>query len=170
MIRWRVAVGLGVVIPALLLGGGSRAGERSGVERSEVFLTLRVRAPFDEVLADVQAAVARRNWAMASINNLDDTLRGRAADRGRTFDFDHYKIVSFCNLTLADEVLRTEPYVGAFMPCRLAMFVRKGSGEVVLVTVRPTFLARLFPSPEIRRLAELVEGDILAILEMVAGK
>jgi uncharacterized protein (DUF302 family) len=145
------------------------AGERPRLERTEELLVLTVRGPLDDVLAAVETALARANYPLASTNHLDDTLRRRAADLGGRFDFDHYKIVSFCNLTLADEALRADPAVGAFMPCRLVLFARKGSPEVVLVTMRPTFLARVFRSPEMRQLALRVEADVTAILEMVAA-
>lgn len=96
-------------------------------------------------------------------------MRGRrAADLGGSFEFDHYKIVSFCNLTLADQVLRVEPGVGVLMPCRLVVFARKGSPDVVVVGLRPTFLSKIFKSPEMQRIAEIVEGDMVQILRMVA--
>jgi len=168
----RSCIPLTVLVPALLLAaaGNGEPAERRGIERTEEFLVLRVKAPFQEVLATLEAAVARRNYFLVGTNHLDDTLRRRAADLGTSFDYDHYKIVSFCSLTLADEALRAEPAVGAFMPCRLALYVRKGSPEVVIVTLRPTFLARVFKSKEMTRLAEVVENDLLEILRMVAAE
>lgn len=167
----RSCIPLTVLVPALLLAaaGNGEPAERRGIERTEEFLVLRVKAPFQEVLAALEAAVARRNYFVVGINHLDNTLRRRAADLGTSFDYDHYKIVSFCSLTLADEALRAEPAVGAFMPCRLALYVRKGSPEVVIVTMRPTFLARVFRSSDVERLATRVEADVVAILEMVAA-
>lgn len=159
------------LLPALLLSArvSATAAERRGVEQSEAFFVLRVKGPLPDVLTALKAAIARRNYFLAGTNNLDDNLRQRAADLGKPFDFDHYKILSFCNLTLADEALKVDPYVGAFMPCRLAVFVVKGSSEVIIVTLRPTFLSRVFRSSEMERLAAQVEGDVLAILEMVAA-
>lgn len=159
------------LLPALLLlaRGSGEAGERGSVERTEELLVLTVKGPIQEVLTTLQAAIARRNYFVAGINHLDDTLRRRAADLGRSFDFDHYKILSFCNLTLADEALAADPAVGAFMPCRLVLYSRKGSPEVVILTMRPTFLARVFRSTEVQRLATRVEADVVAILEMVAA-
>jgi uncharacterized protein (DUF302 family) len=157
-------LGLLVLAPA-----GAQAGEGSRVERTESLLVVRVREPFEEVLRLLEAAIARRNYFVAGTNHLDDTLRRRAAELGGGFPFDHYKIVSFCSLSLAQEALETHPYMGAFMPCRLAVFVARGSAEVTIVSVRPTFLSRALGAPEVARLATRVEEDVLEILEMVAG-
>ena len=159
------------LLPALLVlaPGSGQAGEGGNIERTEELLVLRVKGPIQDVLTALQTAIARRNYFLAGTNHLDDALRRRAADLGRSFDFDHYKILSFCNLTLADEALGADPAVGAFMPCRLVLFSSKGSPEVVILTMRPTFLARVFRSTEVQRLATRVEADVVAILEMVAA-
>jgi uncharacterized protein (DUF302 family) len=163
------SIGLAALAGIFLLASGSaQAGERREIERTEEFFVVKVKAPLPEVLTALEAAIARRNYFVAGTNHLDDTLRRRAAELGTRFDFDHYKVLSFCNLTLADEALRAHPYVGAFMPCRVAVFAQKGSPDVIIVTMRPTFLSRLFRSPEVERLARRVEADVLAILEMVA--
>jgi uncharacterized protein (DUF302 family) len=167
----RSSIAIAILLPVLLkfAGGTGVALERPKVEQTAELFVVRVKGPFSEVLVALEAAIARHNYFLAGTNNLDDTLRRRAADLGGPFDFDHYKILSFCNLTLADEALKAHPYVGAFMPCRLAVFVPRGSPNVIIVTMRPTFLARVFKSSEIQRLASRVEADVLAILEMVAA-
>lgn len=167
----RSSLAMVALLPALLLvaRGSGEAGERRSVERTEGLLVLTVKGPIQEVLTALQTAIARRNYFVAGINHLDDTLRRRAADLGKPFDFDHYKILSFCNLTLADEGLRADPNLGAFMPCRLAVFVRKGRAEVTIVAMRPTFVSRALQTPEVQRLAAQVEADVVAILEMVAA-
>jgi uncharacterized protein (DUF302 family) len=154
---------------ALLWGAAAGAGESGRIELTDEFLVLKVRGPLAEVLAALETAIARRNYFFTGTNNVDDNLRQRAAHLGGSFAFEHYKVVSFCNLTLANEALAVEPYVGAFMPCRLAVFAPKGSHQITIVTVRPTYLSRSFKSSEFRQLATRVEADVVAILEMVAA-
>jgi uncharacterized protein (DUF302 family) len=155
---------------ALLAFAGAEAGSGSPaqVERTEAFFVLRVKGPFEEVLTSLEEAIKRQNYFIAGHNNLDDTFRTRAAQLGTSFEYAHYKILSFCNLTLGEEALRAHPFVGAFMPCRMAIYVPKGSPEVVIVTMRPTFISRIFKSQEVERLASQVEADILEILKAVA--
>lgn len=162
---WRVALALVLLAPGGTVAGSGPPGR---VERTEEFLVLRVKGPFEEVLASLEEAIKRQNYFIAGQNNLDDTLRMRAAQMGTSFGFQHYKVLSFCNLTLADEALRAHPFIGAFMPCRMAIYVPKGSPEVVIVTMRPAFLSKLFKSDKVDRLANQVEADIRAILRAVA--
>lgn len=170
MRRQASCVAVAALLPMLLLLAPPLAEPGpGGVEQTGEFFVVRLKAPLSEVLTALEVAIARRNYFLAGTNNLDDTLRRRAADLGTSFGFEHYKILSFCNLTLADEALRVHPYVGAFMPCRLAVFAKTGSPDVVIVTMRPTFLAKIFKSQEMERLAQAVEADVLEILRMVVA-
>ena len=161
----------GVLAGGLCLAAAAGASAGSPrLETSEEYFVLRIEAPFGEVMASLEAAIQRRNYSVGRVNDLDDTLRRRARDLGGTFAFDHYKVLSFCNLTLAAEVLEADPRIGALMPCRLAVFVPKGSAEVVVVTLRPTYLLRVSRSEILRRLAAQLEADILGILDMVGAR
>lgn len=153
----------------LLVASVPAAAAGPRVEQTEELLVLRVTGSLEDVLGALKTAVERRNYVLSPINDLDDALRRRAGDLGQPFGFAHYKILSFCNLTFADEALRVAPHLGALMPCRAAVYALKGSREVVIVTVRPSFLAKVFRSPELGPLAARVEADVLAIFEMIAG-
>jgi len=156
---------------ALVFFGAALAGADADrrVRRTEELLILTVPGPFEDVLHALRTAIQRRNYTLGTTSALDDALRRRAADLGEGVDFAHYKVLSFCNLTFAAAALRADPHVGALLPCRMAVWARVGSQEVVLATVRPTFLARAFRSPAFERLAAEVEADIVAILGTVAG-
>jgi cytochrome c oxidase cbb3-type subunit 3 len=162
---------LAVVGLALLACGAGRAhAQAARVEATDALFVLRLTTPLAEVLETLRAAVEQHNYVLTRVNDLDAALRQRAETLGQRFDFDHYKVVSYCNLTLADEALRAEPTLGAFMPCRMVVYVTRGGREVVIATVRPTFLMRPFVSPDVQRLAGQVEADTLKILRMVAGE
>lgn len=166
---WSRVVGplLGGALLGMALGASAVAEPRGRLETAEALFVLRVPAPFADVLGALEAAVQRRNYALGRTNDLDDALRARARVVGAPFDFEHYKVVSFCNLTLAAEALAADPHVGALMPCRLAVYVRPGSAEVVVVAMRPTYLLGAWAPEALRRLAARVEADLLAILDMV---
>jgi uncharacterized protein (DUF302 family) len=118
----------------------------------------------------LEQAIQRLNYSIGRVNDLDDALRRRASELGGSFEFDRYKILSFCNLTMAAEALAADPRVGALMPCRLAVFAPRGSSQVVVVTPRPTFLLGPSPPEALRRLAAQVEADVLEILDMVGDR
>ena len=131
----RAWAGAVLLLAALALAGSADAGgEVSELERTPHFLVVRVSGPFDEVMLLLQEAIKRRNYGITSINNLDDTLSRRAAETGGTGSpYQHYKVIGFCNLTLADDALRRHPYVGAFLPCRAAVYQSAGERSTTIV-------------------------------------
>ncbi|MBI1963134.1 MAG: DUF302 domain-containing protein [Candidatus Rokubacteria bacterium] len=155
----------------LLAAAGAAAAEPARrIERTDEFLVLRLRAPHAEVLEALRGAIARRNYVAGGTSDLGDALARRARTLGEPAEFDRYQVLSFCNLGFAAEALRVDPRAGALMPCRIAVFVVKGSAEVVVVALRPLYLARIVPAPEFARLAAQVEADLMAVLEEVAGE
>jgi len=150
------------VVPAV-------AQPRPGVEQTPQLFIVRVAASFDDVMTSLQEAIKRRNYVVTGINNLDDTLAQRSRDiGGPSPTWAHYKVVGFCNLTLADEALRRNPSVGAFMPCRAVVYQERGVRETTVIAVRPSFMGQGF-GERMEGLMQQVELDILAILTEVAG-
>jgi uncharacterized protein (DUF302 family) len=152
---------------AVALGVASRAagGEVGRLERTSALFVVRVAAPFDEAFTSLQEAVKRVNYAITGINNLDDTLAQRAADvGGPPLPYARYKVVGFCNLTLADAAIRRSPYVAALMPCRAVLYQEAGSATTTIVMFRPSFLASGLKDDGLRRLMAQVEADMLTIL------
>jgi uncharacterized protein (DUF302 family) len=164
---------LGAVLLVAALGmAGSAAGgrEASGLERTPHFLIVRVRGPFDEVMLLFQEAIKRRNYGITGINDLDEALGRRAADMGGAASpYQRYKVIGFCNLTLADEAIRLNPHAGTLLPCRAVVFRRPGADETVIVAIRPSFLVNAVRAPGMERIMEQVEADIHTILKDVSG-
>jgi uncharacterized protein (DUF302 family) len=161
-----------LVVLAALLGPASAARPQAAgrVEQTPHLFIVRSRGSFDDVLTTLQEAIKRRNYVVTSINDLDDTLRRRGADvGGPSFDYERYKVVGFCNLTLADEAIRVNPHVGAFLPCRAVVYRERGARETTVVALRPHFLAPALGAP-MERVMRQAEADILAILAEVAAE
>ncbi len=163
-----LVLGAVIVLAVPVERGTTRAAER--IERTPQLFILRVPGAFDDVLTAFLEEIKRRNYVVTGVNHLDDTLARRAAELGTApFGYERYKIVGFCNLTLAGEALRASPYVGALMPCRAVVFKVAGSRETTIAAVRPS-LAR-FPGIDdaLARIVEQAEADIVRILNAVAG-
>ena len=164
------ALVLGVAI-AMAVGADRTAAQATArVERTPQLFIVRVPGAFDDVLATLLEEIKRRNYVVTGTNHLDDTLARRAAELGgEPLAYERYKIVGFCNLTLAAEALRVSPYVGALMPCRAVVFKTPGSGETIIAAVRPSF-ARIPGSEDaLERIIQQAEADIVQILNAVAG-
>jgi uncharacterized protein (DUF302 family) len=165
----RRGVAAGLLVGAGLGAVAARA-ESGAVHQEGAYLVVSVRAPFDEVLVLLQEAIKRRNYAVTGVNNLDDTLARRAADvAGPAPPYERYKIVGFCNLSLADAVLRDDPLVGALMPCRAVVFKRQGAPETVVAALRPRALAAALGTRGLDAVLEQLEADVVAILDDIAG-
>jgi uncharacterized protein (DUF302 family) len=150
------------LVPAL-------AQPRPGVEQTPQLFILRLSGSFDDVMTSLQEAIKRRNYVVTGVNNLDDTLARRSRDvGGPPLPWTRYKVVGFCNLTLADEALRHDPSVGAFMPCRAVVYEEPGTREITIIAFRPSFVGQGF-GERMAGLMRQVEADILAILAEVAA-
>ncbi len=132
---------------------------------NEFYITARVEGEFSQVVADLKKAIRVNNFFVGEITNVDTGLkkRGELKNIGVT----HYKIIGYCNLSLAGEALRINPNIGVFMPCRLAVYQKTGSKKVVIAAMRPTYMARVFKDPRVKKMAEEVEKVLLRILDAV---
>lgn len=143
--------------------------QRPGVEQTPQLFIVRVPASFDDVMTSLQEAIKRRNYVVTGINNMDETLARRSADiGGPSLEYERYKIVGFCNLTLAAEAVRLNPFVGAFLPCRAVVYQQRGARETTVVAFRPSFIGQAL-GERMEGVMRQAEADILAILVEVAA-
>jgi uncharacterized protein (DUF302 family) len=163
-----LALGVAVVLAA---GADRAAAQASRVERTPHLFVVRVPGAFEDVLASLLEEIKRRNYAVTGVNHLDDVLARRAAELGGApLDYEGYKVVGFCNLSLADRAIRQDPHVGALMPCRAVVFRPRGVPETTIAAFRPSFLAGALELQGMDRLLGDVVADLLAILTRLAGE
>jgi uncharacterized protein (DUF302 family) len=164
-IRHWVVVGLVLLLPA----NGVAAAEPPRLEQTEDLLILKIPGKFDEVMEWLKDAIRGRNYFLTGVTHVDEGMSKRAELMKVPFDFAHYKVVGYCTLTIGVQALQQDPHIGAFMPCRFAVYQPKNQDLVTIVSLRPTYMSRVFRSAEVRRLAQLVETDTIQILKAVAG-
>ena len=161
----------------VIAGGGAASAESPSdasaarIEQTAALFILRVPLDPADALTALVEAIKRRNYFVVSVNPLDQTLSRRAAGVGAApLLYEEYKVVSFCNLTLADEAIRLNPLIGALMPCRAVVFRVRGARETTIATFRPSFFSAHFEAGGMKRVVAQVEADILEILKGVAGE
>lgn len=165
------ALVLGVALALAVTADRTEAQGAARVERTPRLFIVRAPGAFDDVLATLLAEIRRRNYTVTDVNHLDDALARRAGDVGAPPPgYERYKIVGFCNLTLAGEAIRLDPHVGALLPCRAVVFKRPGVPETTIAVFRPGFLAAALELRGMQRVLEAAEADVLAILATVAGE
>lgn len=81
--------------------------------------------PYDEVVAELELAIAEHNFRITGHNHIGSVIRSR-----ESIPFPDYDSLQFCNLTQAKEMLEISPAAVAYMPCNIA--VRSENAKVVV--------------------------------------
>lgn len=113
-----------------------------------------IRQKFEE-------AAAERKFGVQGIHNVKATLNSK----GLAFDRRLY-IYEVCNPGAAKKVLDANIRISAALPCRVSIY-EKGK-EIVLETLRPTVLLKMFNEPGLEPVAKEVEAVIGEIMHEAA--
>lgn len=81
--------------------------------------------PYDEVLAELEVAIAEHNFRITGHSRVGKVIRDRGA-----IGFPEYDTVQFCNLTLAKVVLEITPHAIGFMPCNVVTYQFEGKTRI----------------------------------------
>ena len=83
--------------------------------------------PYDEVLAELEIAIAEHNFRITGHSRVGKVIRDRGAR-----DFPEYDTVQFCNLTLAKIMLEITPHAVGYMPCNVVTY--QFAGKTIIKT------------------------------------
>ena len=127
-----------------------------------MFITVRSSRPIGEVRQRFEDAAADRKFGVQAIHNVTATLRSK----GLLFDRKLY-VYEVCNPGAAKKVLDTDIKIATALPCRVSIYV--DGKDVVLETLRPTTLIKLFQQRTLETTAQDVEAVIEEIMKEAAG-
>ena len=143
--------------------GVSLALEKNPVVKNRDFndaaYVIRVKKRFDLVVSDLRDSIIDSNFRITNESNIYKGLGARDVRMGE------YTIIEFCNLTLAEKVLKADLRFGLLMPCRVTVYEDKD--EVVLMTLRPTFIVRYLGDQSLAGIAEDIERHLINIMDAV---
>ena len=77
--------------------------------------------PYDEVLSEVQSAIAEHNFRITGHSRVGQVIRERGAKK-----FPEYDTIQFCNLTHAKTLLEMSPHSVRHMPCNVVIYQYQG--------------------------------------------
>lgn len=77
--------------------------------------------PYDDVLAELEIAIAEHNFRITGHSRVGKVIR----DRG-TKHFPNYDTLQFCNLTHAKTLLLMSPHAVSYMPCNIVTYEVEG--------------------------------------------
>jgi len=83
--------------------------------------------PYDEVLAELEIAIAEQNFRITGHSRVGKVIR----DRGTKY-FPDYDTVQFCNLTHAKTLLLLSPHAVSYMPCNIVTY--EFNGKTIIKT------------------------------------
>jgi uncharacterized protein (DUF302 family) len=126
-----------------------------------MFITVRSGKSLGDVRQKFEDAAAERKFGVQAIHNVTATLRSK----GLAFDRTLY-IYEVCNPAAAKKVLDTNLKIATALPCRVTIYV--DGDEVVLETLKPTMLLKMFNEPALSATAKEVETAIGEILREAA--
>ena len=126
-----------------------------------MFITVRSGKSLGDVRQKFEDAAAERKFGVQAIHNVTATLRSK----GLAFDRTLY-IYEVCNPAAAKKVLDTNLKIATALPCRVTIYV--DGDEVVLETLKPTMLLKMFNEPTLSATAKEVETAIGEILREAA--
>lgn len=117
--------------------------------------SITVEKPFDEVIEDIEFAIAEYNYRITGRNNI-----GSAIAKREEIDFPQATAIHFCNLEYARRFLEIAPDSLMQMPCLIGV---REQGDKVIVE------ARLLPEddPRLKDLNIEVNGILKAIVDFV---
>ena len=96
------------------------------------YYQVETQKPYDEVLAELEVAIAENNFRITGHSRVGKVIR----DRG-TKNFPEYDTVQFCNLTEAKTILLMSPHAIRFMPCNVVTYQLQGK-TVIRTHLLPT--------------------------------
>jgi len=122
------------------------------------YYQLETLKPYDEVLAELEVAIAEHNFRITGHSRVVKVIRDRGA-----VGFPEYDTVQFCNLTLAKTVLEITPHAIGYMPCNVVTYQFEGK-----TIIRTHLLPEDTGNPELDKFAEEMNPQLKQIVEFAA--
>ncbi len=122
---------------------------------------------FKDLLDDLIKEIEVRNYLIKRISNIDNIHKRYSQGIAPDIDFQHYKIVEFCNLESCSGLISSNFLAGVFMPVRFVVFQRFEQEEINIAFLKPTSFARLFNSNKMMNYAKSLEQDMNYVLEEI---
>lgn len=128
---------------------------------NELSIDVTMKAPFEDAVERVQAALQEEGFGVLTRIDVHDTLKKKL-----DVDFRKYAILGACNPVLAHKALSNRPDVGMMLPCNVTVEDDGAGGSLVRIVNADAMMQAggLAGDPVLRE----VGGEAGARLERVA--
>ncbi|MHB0985860.1 MAG: c-type cytochrome [Sulfuricella sp.] len=130
------------------------------LETEQAVLTMDSPYDLQATIENVKRAVVSNNFIYIREQRLTAGLVPQDQEDPRQH------IIYFCNFSMLNTALATDPRVGLFLPCRIT--VVEQNGKVKMMAVNPKRLSKIFNNTELNALCDEMTKRYLAIMEEAA--
>lgn len=123
-------------------------------------LSIVVESPndFETTLNALRAALTGSNFRLFTERYLEQGIIDEFTHNTRQVG------LRFCNFSRLYDMLKVEPRLGIFLPCRITI-MEQPDGKVILVAPNMKLMASWFNNDELYRIAESMEESIMSALD-----
>jgi len=121
--------------------------------------TISAESPYtlEETIENLKVAIVSQNFILIR----EDTLEHGLVKEGEEDPSE--VILHFCNFRFLYEALAIDPRIGMFLPCQVT--VTEVAGKVMVSTINPLYLSRLFNNDELSEYCHKMHDVYASILE-----
>jgi uncharacterized protein (DUF302 family) len=120
-------------------------------------ITVRISAPFAEVVARVRDALKVQGFGVLTEIDVQATLRDKLGE-----DLENYLILGACNPPLAHRALTADRRIGLLLPCNVV--VRTDAGQTVIEALDPQTMVAVTGQPSLQPVADEAAARLRAAL------
>lgn len=102
--------------------------ERNVQTATDMYYTVKSGKPFDQAVADLDAAVRRHQFGVLHVHDLGATLRSK----GQPFEGE-CKVFEVCNPRQAANVLGSDLRLNMALPCRISVYTEGGETRIGMI-------------------------------------
>lgn len=123
----------------------------------EYGMSRTINRPFDEVNAEVRAALAEQSFGIVSEIDMQATFKNKINK-----EIEPMLILGACNPNYAYRALDAEPSIGLLLPCNVV--IRQADAGVVVEIINPQMMAQITEGAEMAQIANEVTEKLSAAL------
>lgn len=124
----------------------------------DIGLTVRVDAPFTEVVERTRAALQEQGFGVLTEIDVRATLREKLGEQ-----LEDYLILGACNPPLAHQALQVDRQIGLLLPCNVVI---RADGQATLVeALNPKVMVQVTGLPTLNPVAEEAARRLRAALD-----
>jgi uncharacterized protein (DUF302 family) len=109
--------------------------------------------PYEAVIGEVTEALKKEGFGILMEINIREKMKEKLG-----IEFRKYVILGACNPANAYKALLAEENIGLMLPCNVIVY--EMDGKTVLSVIRPATAMQMIENAELKKIAEVVEGQL----------